>query len=384
MMPTTTNRPLTDERWLDFWRHYKGLPHQKAAVLKLARHIRQMDHGLLHDSAEWVEDFRTQPDSWATIRELAAKAGAKHPDLVAAQWALESGWGTVMSGRNNPFGLKGEGTVKPTTEVINGAEVPVDAEFKDFASIKAAVEHLVSRWYKDFTAPGGKEYQGVNRAASRDEAARLLVKEGYATDPDYAKKLIKLMDDNAPAQPAPAAAGGLDPRGSEEDGLAGPRMKAPVKPGDSYLLVNDRDQDMEAYDHTGKLLWKIPCLARGQGPDNDWRKRNMDTPPGLYKIGKVYADYEQNPKPPQSDTAEMYGWYSFDMDDLEGQESSNGRSGIMLHGGGTACGWPGAWAPRQALHSTLGCVRIHNIDLRDKVLPLVRKGTVYIGVFQER
>jgi hypothetical protein len=381
MMPTT-NRPLTDERWLDFWRHYKGLPHQKAAVLKLARHIRQMDHGLLHDSAEWVEDFRTQPDSWATIRELAAKAGAKHPDLVAAQWALESDWGTVMSGRNNPFGLKGKGTVKRTTEVTNGAEVPVDDEFKDFASIKAAVEHLVSRWYKDFTAPGGKEYQGVNRAASRDEAARLLVKEGYATDPDYAKKLIKLMDGNAPARPA--AAGGLDPRGSEEAGLVGPKMKAPVKPGDSYLLVNDRDQDMEAYDHTGELLWKIPCLARGQGGDNEWRKRNTDTPPGLYKIGKVYADYEQNPKPPQSDTAESYGWYSFDMEDLEGQESSNGRSGIMLHGGGTACGWPGAWAPRQVLHPTLGCVRIHNIDLRDKVLPLVRKGTVYIGVFQER
>ena len=243
MMPTT-NKPLTDEGWLDFWRHFKGLDHQVAAVLRLGRQIRQMDHGLLHDSAEWVEDFRTQP--------------------------------------------------------------------------------------------------------------------------------------------APAAAGGLDPRGSEEDGLAGPRMKAPVKPGDSYLLVNDRDQDMEAYDHTGKLLWKIPCLARGQGPDSEWRKRNTDTPPGLYKIGKVYADYEQNPKPPQSDTAESYGWYSFDMEDLEGQESSNGRSGIMLHGGGTACGWPGAWAPRQALHPTLGCVRIHNIDLRDKVLPLTRRGTVYIGVFQER
>lgn len=372
---------FTDERWLEFWEHYKGLPHQRDAVIKLGEHIRQADRGLLVETAEWVEDFRTDW-GWAAIRELAAKAGAKHPDLVAAQWALESGWGGAMSGRNNPFGLKGEGTVRRTTEVVNGKEVSIEAEFRDFPSIKAAVEHLVSRWYMDYTAPGGKEYRGVNRAGSRDEAARLLVKEGYATDPAYAKKLIKLMDDNAPARPA--TAGDLDPRGREEAGLEGPGIKAPVKPGDSYLLVNDRDQDMEAYDHTGKQLWKIPCLARGHGADNDWRTRNTDTPPGLYKIGKVYRDYEENPKPPQSDTAMAYGWYSFDMEDLEGQEPRNGRSGIMLHGGGSACGWPGAWAPRQALHSTLGCVRIHNIDLRDKVLPLVRKGTVYIGVFQER
>ncbi len=56
----------------------------------------------------------------------------------------------------------------------------------------------------------------------------------------------------------------------------------------------------------------------------------------------------------------------------------------MLHGGGSACGWPGAWAPQQPLHPTLGCIRIHNADLRDRVLPLYRQGTVYVGVFQEK
>ena len=70
--------------------------------------------------------------------------------------------------------------------------------------------------------------------------------------------------------------------------------------------------------------------------------------------------------------------------ELEGQEAVNGRAGIMLHGGGTACGWPGAWSAFQPLHPTLGCVRAHNADLRDRVLPLCAKGTVYVGVFQER
>lgn len=175
---------------------------------------------------------------------------------------------------------------------------------------------------------------------------------------------------------------GLDPRGAEESGMVGPKRPAPVKPGDSYLLVNDRDQDMEAYDHTGKFLWRINCLARGVGGPG-WRNRNGDTPPGLYKIGAIYKDYERNTSPPCSDTAEAYGWYSFDLEELEGQEAVNGRAGIMVHGGGSACGWPGAWAPRQELHATLGCVRCHNEDLRDKILPLTKQGTVYVGVFQE-
>ena len=111
------------------------------------------------------------------------------------------------------------------------------------------------------------------------------------------------------APPASAApAGGLDPRGSEEAGMAGPQKPAPVKPGDSYLLVNDRDEDIEAYDHSGRFLWKLPCLARGQGADTDWIHTNTDTPPGLYKLGQLYADYEQNPNPPCSDTAMAYGW----------------------------------------------------------------------------
>lgn len=176
---------------------------------------------------------------------------------------------------------------------------------------------------------------------------------------------------------------GLDPRGSEEQGLIGPKMRAPVKPGDSYLLVNDRDQDMEAYDHTGSFLWRIPCLGRGQYGDNQWNIKKSDTPPGLYKIGTIYRDYENDPSPQCSDTAMAYGWYSFDLVELEDQEKKVGRAGVMIHGGGSNCGWPGAWEPQQKLCPTHGCVRVHNIDLKDKILPLALQGTVYVGVFQE-
>jgi hypothetical protein len=177
----------------------------------------------------------------------------------------------------------------------------------------------------------------------------------------------------------------LDPRGSEELGMAGPSIKAPVKPGDSYLLINDRDEDAEAYDHIGKLLWKAPALARGQGPDNDWRRRNMDTPPGLYVIGQIYKDYERFGSHPKFNQELMsFGWYSFDLVELERQEARYGRGGVMIHGGGSACGWPGAWWPQQRLFPTHGCIRMYNTDLRDKLLPLTSKGKVYVGVFQEK
>jgi hypothetical protein len=40
--------------------------------------------------------------------------------------------------------------------------------------------------------------------------------------------------------------------------------------------------------------------------------------------------------------------------------------------------------PHQALHPTHRCLRLHNINLGDRVLPLAERGTAYVGVFQQR
>ena len=152
---------------------------------------------------------------------------------------------------------------------------------------------------------------------------------------------------------------------------------------DFHLIVNDATEKIKAYDATGSLLWELPCLARGQGSDDQFKLTNTDTPPGLYKIGAVYKDYDRDPSETFSREKRSYGWYSFDLVELEGQESRYGRAGIMIHGGGSACGWPGAWQPLQGLYSTHGCVRMHNQHLKDHLLPLVAKGTVFVSVFQE-
>jgi hypothetical protein len=143
----------------------------------------------------WFLTFRvkaaTQPytNTWEGVAAAAKAAGAAFPQVVAAQWALESGWGKHTSGKNNFFGIKGSGTKQETKEFINGKEVTIVAEFKDFPSLYSCVDYLVTRWYKDYGA-----YRGVNRARSYSECCQLLTQEGYATDPRYASKLIELIE----------------------------------------------------------------------------------------------------------------------------------------------------------------------------------------------
>lgn len=137
------------------------------------------------------------PNTWKGICTAAMQAGAKHPELVAAQWALESGFGKHPSGSNNFWGLKGPGTVVKTQEYEKGSFVTKQAEFRDFATIRDGVSYLVDRWYKDATI-AGTAYKGVNNAVDREDAAVDLARQGYATDPRYARRLIDLMNENAP------------------------------------------------------------------------------------------------------------------------------------------------------------------------------------------
>lgn len=179
----------------DVVKYYKGLPNQIKALQLLDQLLG--DEGLSEDQ-EWVKQWRTTPpkpptqqfsNTWDGIEAAAAVAGAKFPEVVAAQWALESAFGTATSGKNNFFGIKGPGTVKTTWEDYGNGPVTIKASFKDFATPFDCVSHLVNHWYKDY-----KGYQGVNRAATREDCAYLLKREGYATDPIYPQKLIRLME----------------------------------------------------------------------------------------------------------------------------------------------------------------------------------------------
>jgi len=170
--------------------------------------------------------------------------------------------------------------------------------------------------------------------------------------------------------------------------LHAPRTKVTdygYKPGDAHLVANAQSKTIKAFDFEGKLLWEKPCLAMGQDPK--WWVKGGDCPPGVWKLdeSQIYDDYSRVGSNPAFDrTLRCYGWVSVDMYDLEGREDDNGRSGLMVHGGGSGAGWPGAWAPYQPLLPTLGCLRMHNKDLVDYLLPLLQNyATVFLSVYQD-
>ncbi|MGB5135448.1 MAG: L,D-transpeptidase [Prochlorococcaceae cyanobacterium] len=199
------------------------------------------------------------------------------------------------------------------------------------------------RFLERFRAFKGQEQQGpgvllLHQAISQLPGSEAIFSEEAPWAVAFSSKPSSAVDRPESPKAAAKAMPPLDPRGSEE-----------------------------AYDHTGRLLWKVPALARGQRADSEWRHTGTDTPPGLYRVGTAHRDYEQvGASPPRDATLQAYGWYSFDMVELEGQEKT------------------GAWAAQQKLLPTLGCIRVHNIVLRDKVLPHYEQGTVYVGVFQEK
>ncbi|GAA0134097.1 hypothetical protein YSY43_09370 [Paenibacillus sp. YSY-4.3] len=112
--------------------------------------------------------------------------------LTIAQAILESNWGTsaLANRANNLFGMKGTGSAGsitlPTTEYRGGASYTVQAAFRKYKSWEESIADHTQLLLN-------KRYGQVLHRLGR-EAARNVAAAGYATDPNYANKLIALMD----------------------------------------------------------------------------------------------------------------------------------------------------------------------------------------------
>ncbi len=147
--------------------------------------------------------------------------------------------------------------------------------------------------------------------------------------------------------------------------MSDPSIKERMKPGDYHVVVDRSQNQATAFDHKGHKVWRnsVPALARGY--QSNWRLRGGDTPPGLYVVGKVF-DIPKNDRDYDS-----YGDWCVDLVDLTGNEDGNGRSGISVHGGGSAA--PNPHADFQPLLHTEGCIRFHNYHMRHNIIPLINQ-----------
>lgn len=120
--------------------------------------------------------------------------------LTIAQGILESNNGnsTLAKQANNLFGMKGTGPAGsirlPTKEYKNGEWITIYTDFRKYNNWAESVNDH-SNLFINGVSWNRNLYRGVI-GVDGITAAREVAKAGYATDPDYDKKLIKLITDH--------------------------------------------------------------------------------------------------------------------------------------------------------------------------------------------
>ncbi|QMI04862.1 flagellar assembly peptidoglycan hydrolase FlgJ [Citrobacter sp. RHB25-C09] len=131
-------------------------------------------------------------------RLASEQSGVPH-HLILAQAALESGWGQRQIRRENGepsfnlFGVKASGNWKgpvteiTTTEFENGEAKKVKAKFRVYSSYLEALSDYVGLLTRN------PRYAAVTNAVTAEQGAQALQNAGYATDPNYARKLTSMI-----------------------------------------------------------------------------------------------------------------------------------------------------------------------------------------------
>lgn len=119
------------------------------------------------------------------LTPMAVEIGARYgidPALIITQAAIESGWGSSVSG-NNYFGVKSHGQpggqTITTHEEIDGKRVKVRDSFRVYDSLAGSMED-----YANFLSTNPR-YGGVFKSRNLDDQVEAIASSGYATDSKY-------------------------------------------------------------------------------------------------------------------------------------------------------------------------------------------------------
>ena len=131
-----------------------------------------------------------------TAAVASAKATGVPASITIAQAALESGWGESALAKtgNNLFGIKADSLWRGQTLTMNTKEfikeqwVVVPALWRKYPSWQASIDDHAAFLKRN------PRYKACFACTSAHAFARALAQAGYATDPEYAKKLIAVMD----------------------------------------------------------------------------------------------------------------------------------------------------------------------------------------------
>lgn len=124
---------------------------------------------------------------------LEAQTGCP-PQMLIAQWAVESQWGAKPAGHANYFGIKHSVRhsmccTVTTREVINGKSVIQNLEFADYPSLEDSCRDYA--WLITQGVPYRTAWQKYQSDHNLQELIA-AVATTYASDPDYAR-LVTLI-----------------------------------------------------------------------------------------------------------------------------------------------------------------------------------------------
>ncbi len=130
-----------------------------------------------------------------STKDLAIEVSNQYglfPSVTLAQSALESNYGRskLSSEYNNYFGIKGkkDTVALETEEYINGKSVKQKENFRKYKSKKDS-------FYDYGNLIGSKKrYKKVLQAKTYKEAIGEIKAAGYAADPKYAEKVIRIIE----------------------------------------------------------------------------------------------------------------------------------------------------------------------------------------------
>jgi flagellar protein FlgJ len=143
-----------------------------------------------------AEDFARQLRPYA---EQAAKDLGVEPKVLLAQAALETGWGRSLiknSNGSNSFNLfnikadkawQGKQAQVPTLEFEQGIAKKVNAGFRSYASFQESFQD-----YVDFIKTNPRYGDALKQAGNGERYLYELQRAGYATDPNYANKVMSI------------------------------------------------------------------------------------------------------------------------------------------------------------------------------------------------
>ena len=128
--------------------------------------------------------------------QASAIATGVPASFTVAEAALESGWGESLLARQgmNLFGVKadpawhGDVLTLNTREFLHGTWVVVPARWRKYADWQACMDDHAAFLHQN------RRYAPCFACTTGDAFAKAVAQAGYATDPDYAAKLVSIID----------------------------------------------------------------------------------------------------------------------------------------------------------------------------------------------